>query len=76
MPIYEYTCTDCGTRFETIRSMREADAPIECTRCKSLHTARQISLFCAQSSSGTIAGGGGGGCAGCAGGSCAGCGHH
>lgn len=27
MPIYEYTCQDCGKHFETLRSMKDADAP-------------------------------------------------
>ena len=28
MPIYEYACLDCGEKFETLRSMNEADTPI------------------------------------------------
>ena len=35
MPIYEYVCLDCGERFETLRSMKDADAPITCRQCES-----------------------------------------
>ena len=77
MPIYEYMCFDCGKRFEAIRAMKEADAPIECAKCASEHTGRQIAVFYAHGGGGKVlAGGGGGGCAGCGGGSCASCGSH
>ncbi len=78
MPIYEYECKDCGSRFETLRLMREADAPIACKHCASQNTTRQISACFAQSGGKVLAGSGGsssGGCAGCGGGSCASCGH-
>lgn len=76
MPIYEYYCSDCKTRFETLRSMREADAPIACAHCHGERTSRVLSVFAAQSGGQAIAGTNGGGCAGCSSGSCAGCGHH
>jgi putative FmdB family regulatory protein len=75
MPIYEYVCLDCGQRFETLRTMKEADAPIACVQCESGHTQRKLSVFFAQSGGRVVAGGGSKGCAGCSGGSCAGCGH-
>lgn len=74
MPIYGYYCRDCGTRFETMRAMREADDPIECKHCESENTLRLLSMFNAQSGGRVIAGGGG--CGGCSGGTCASCGHH
>lgn len=73
MPIYEYACKDCQYKFEVIRSMKDADAPIACEHCHGMNTARSISLFAAQSGGKMIAGGNGG-CAGCAGGSCSSCG--
>ena len=72
MPIYEYTCADCGTKFEVVRLMKDADKPIPCKQCESSHTARNISVFFAQSG-GKVVAGGSSGCAGCAGGSCASC---
>ncbi len=74
MPIYEYVCLDCGERFEELRLMRDADAPILCVTCESDHTSRQLAVFFAQSG-GKVVAGGSCGCAGCSGGSCASCGH-
>ncbi|MEW6567365.1 MAG: zinc ribbon domain-containing protein [Chloroflexota bacterium] len=73
MPIYEYICLDCGMRFDALRLMAEADAPIRCSQCESDHTSRTISLFAAHSD-GKLVAGGGGGCASCGGGSCSTCG--
>lgn len=75
MPIYEYVCTDCGTRFDALRPIREADSPIPCKQCAGLHTTRKLSVFFAQSGGRTVAGGNGDGCAGCSGGSCSSCSH-
>ncbi len=75
MPIYEYVCLDCGERFETMRSMKDADIPLNCKKCASDHTSRLLSMFNAHSGGRSVAGSSGGGCAGCAGGSCSSCGH-
>ncbi|NIS82281.1 MAG: zinc ribbon domain-containing protein [Anaerolineales bacterium] len=56
MPIYEYVCMDCDTRFDALRAMREADAPIQCAECDGVHTSRVISLFAAHSDSKVVAG--------------------
>ena len=74
MPIYEYNCQDCGTRFEVLRAIKEADAPIACKKCAGQHTRRAMSVFNAQSGGRAVAGTSGG-CAGCESGSCASCGH-
>ncbi len=77
MPVYEYYCADCRTKFEALRPMSKADAPILCQKCEGKHTSRVLSVFAAHSNGKAISGaGGGGGCAGCGGGSCAGCGGH
>ena len=79
MPIYEYTCPDCGVKFETLRSMSQADAPIDCPRCESQNPRRGLSLFAAvskgaggetRSVAGTSTS-----CASCTSHSCATCGH-
>ena len=75
MPLYEYCCLDCETRFDALRSMSAADKPISCPKCGQEHARRAISLFAAISSSGVIAGNGGS-CAQCASGNCAGCHNH
>ncbi len=75
MPLYEYLCQECGTRFDTLRSMKDSDKPIGCTHCQSEQTIRQLSVFFAQSGGKALAGTQGGGCAGCSGGSCGSCSH-
>ncbi len=45
MPIYEYLCQDCRTRFEVLRPMKDADTPIECQQCGGAHTVRCLALF-------------------------------
>jgi putative FmdB family regulatory protein len=75
MPLYEYICQDCGIKFDTLRPIKDADKPLECTRCQSPRTTRQLSVFFAQSGGKAVAGTQSGGCGGCSGGSCASCSH-
>lgn len=77
MPIYEYRCPECDSRFEKLRRMSEAEEPVECPRCDSKSASRQLSGFAAVMA-GASSGGGeiqmGGGCAkpGCGPGGCGG----
>ena len=74
MPLYEYFCEDCETKFEALRPMRKSDDPIQCKNCESMHTSRTLSMFAAHvNNGGTISSVAGGGC-GCGGGSCGNCG--
>ena len=78
MPMYEYYCADCRTKFDALRQMSQADTVIQCKNCESMKTTRVLSLFATLSSSaagesssaGASASFGGG----CCGGSC-GCRH-
>lgn len=54
MPLYEYVCMDCKTRFDILRPIKDADAPIACENCHSDHTARAISVFFAHSDGRTV----------------------
>jgi putative FmdB family regulatory protein len=74
MPLYEYVCLDCKARFDALRSIKDADAPIACRDCRSEHTSRQLSLFFAHSDGRVVAQSSSAGCATCSGGSCATCG--
>jgi len=79
MPIYEYICGNCETRFEMLRPMSQADNPVVCPRCASPNARRAISTFAAVSKDGNgssrmIASSSGSGCASCAGGTCSTCG--
>lgn len=59
MPIYEYKCRKCGETFDALRSIREADADIECPVCGERKAERQISLTATDAN--TLKGGCGGG---------------
>ncbi len=74
MPLYEYICLDCKTRFDALRPMKEADTPIHCTNCESDHTSRLISLFNAQSGGKVVAGSSSAACPSCSSRSCSTCG--
>ncbi|MBI4889725.1 MAG: zinc ribbon domain-containing protein [Acidobacteria bacterium] len=48
MPIYEYSCQDCGTRFEKlIRRDSDLDS-LSCPSCGQQHLAKQHSTFAPQ----------------------------
>jgi len=52
MPIYEYRCGDCGTKFEKlVRRSADADA-LECPTCGEKHLTQEHSTFSAQVSNG------------------------
>ncbi len=62
MPIYEYVCPSCDTKFEKMRPMSQADAKAECPKCRAA-SPRVLSKFacCSTDSSGvtsSIAGSG------------------
>jgi putative FmdB family regulatory protein len=72
MPLYEYECSTCGSLFERLRGMSDADPA--CPRCESAKVMRRISVFAASTSGGMrTSSPAGGGCA--CGGSCM-CGGH
>ncbi len=75
MPIYEYRCAGCGSKFDKRLSMSASDTPVSCPDCGA-EARRLLSVFAAfrKGESGQTVSVGGG-CAGCAGGSCASCGH-
>ncbi|NLH51123.1 MAG: zinc ribbon domain-containing protein [Myxococcales bacterium] len=55
MPIYEYTCDDCGHRFEKLVRSADPAAPA-CPSCQSAKTHKQLSGFVSRS--GNSVGGG------------------
>lgn len=73
MPIYEYQCMDCGQKFEQIRSMKDADAPIKCEQCQGLKTKRLLSV-CYTHGNEKSMGTNSSSCASCRGGTCSSCG--
>ena len=76
MPLYEYCCLRCQTRFELLRPAARADEPTICPNCQGNEARRLISTFAAfsKSESGASAAvAGSSGCAGCSASSCAQC---
>lgn len=73
MPIYEYICMKCGSKFETIRLMKEADSPIPCEKCESMNTKRALSVCYTHGTDRSSNTSHSGGCRSCSGGSCASC---
>ena len=78
MPIFEYACDDCGTKFEKlVRRSADADA-VRCPSCGQDHLTTQYSTFAARSASKSTASAaedcGAGACGSdmCGGGMCAG----
>ena len=57
MPIYEYACKSCETKFEKLVRSMSSNEKIECPRCGSTQTARALSVFAvgAQSAGGKSA---------------------
>ena len=74
MPIYEYVCKECEVVFEVLRSMNQADEPIDCASCGGKHTKRKLSVFFAESGGKAVSGMSEPACGSCAGGNCASCG--
>jgi putative FmdB family regulatory protein len=77
MPIYEYVCVECNTRFDARRAFSQADDPLPCPECGGSHVRRLLSTFFAFSSGGgsaTAVAGTGGGCSSCASRACSTCG--
>ena len=52
MPIYEYICRKCGTRFEVLQSIREDGSNVKCPECSTMGPERVISTFFSSGSCG------------------------
>ncbi len=77
MPIYEYVCLDCNKKFESVRPMSQADAPLACQSCGGEHVKRKVAVFYAMSGGHSVSRTSGGcGCdSSCSGGHCSNCSH-
>lgn len=79
MPMYEYGCLACNSRFDRLRPMSQDDTGVTCPRCGGEQVQRRLSVFAAhtrgagaavaESAAPSTSGGGCG--AGCCGGGCA-----
>jgi len=60
VPLYEYRCVTCGSRFERLQRVGQGSEGLACPQCGRAEVEKEFSTF-----AGSVAGGGGGG-----GGSC------
>jgi putative FmdB family regulatory protein len=68
MPMFEYRCTECGSKFEEL--VAEPNDVVTCPKCQSQKVERLLSVFATSSSSGGSNQGpacGNGGCCNCSG---------
>jgi putative FmdB family regulatory protein len=47
MPIYEYRCEDCGTKFEKLVRRTADGMELECPSCGQKHLKQELSTFAA-----------------------------
>jgi putative FmdB family regulatory protein len=47
MPIYEYKCQDCGTKFEKLVRRSSETAELNCPSCGKKHLNQEFSTFAA-----------------------------
>jgi putative FmdB family regulatory protein len=71
MPIYEYSCSKCGLKFELLRAMSQSGERAPCPSCGG-RAQRVLSLF-SRSSEGSPASGSGSACASCSATTCSSC---
>ena len=43
MPLYEYYCSKCSTKFDALRPINQADAPIKCELMRQFLEVRIVS---------------------------------
>ena len=77
MPIYEYLCNDCDTKFELIRPVSRFSEPGPCPTCQkdANRIVSRFACFSTDEGGAPVAVGGGGGCSSsCSSSSCGTCG--
>ena len=53
MPLYEYRCSTCGSRFELLRRVGQGSEGVACPECGQAEVEKEFSIF-----AGSVAGGG------------------
>jgi putative FmdB family regulatory protein len=57
VPLYEYRCATCGSRFELLRRVGQSSEGVACPECGRKDVEKEVSTF-----AGAVAGSGGGSC--------------
>ena len=52
MPIFEYSCVECGTRFEKLVRRASETEGLECPSCGEKHLRQELSTFAAHAGNG------------------------
>jgi putative FmdB family regulatory protein len=77
MPIYEYSCSECNSKFELLRPISQADQEAECPKCHKPARRKMSTFACfstTESGVPTRVAGTGSSCSSCGSGNCASCG--
>ena len=45
MPVYEYFCRSCNSRYEKLRPLRDVEEPATCPTCDDQNSVRTLSVF-------------------------------
>ena len=56
MPLYEYSCRECGRRFEVLQRLGADGTGISCPGCGASHVSKQFSTFASGASAGEKSG--------------------
>lgn len=54
MPIFEYSCNDCGSQFDILHKGAENPELIQCPDCKSRSASKKFSSFAASTGTGSV----------------------
>jgi putative FmdB family regulatory protein len=53
MPIYEYRCEDCGSKFEKLVRRASDESELACPSCGKSHLKQELSTFAAHANGGS-----------------------
>ena len=75
MPIYEYLCTECGCKFELLRSLNGSNEGASCPKCnrKAKRVFSRFASFSKDAGGESTPIAGGSSCSGCTASSCGSC---
>jgi putative FmdB family regulatory protein len=62
VPLYEYHCSSCGSRFELLRRMGQGSEGVACPQCGRSEVEKEFSTFAGATGGSAGNSGGGGSC--------------
>ena len=76
MPIYEYVCSECNSKFEQLRPLSQSNKEVNCPKCHKPARRKMSTFACFTTTAGgvpTRVAGSGGSCSSCNSGNCSTC---